>query len=29
MSLYDGGWNEWSGNTGTKAGPVATGEPQK
>lgn len=29
ISLYDGGWNEWSGNTGNEAGPVITGEPQK
>ncbi len=29
ISLYDGGWNEWSGNAGNEAGPVTTGEPQK
>ncbi len=29
ISLYDGGWNEWSGNTGNKPGSVVTGEPQK
>ncbi|WP_454053100.1 rhodanese-like domain-containing protein [Clostridium sp. Marseille-Q7071] len=29
ISLYDGGWNEWSGNTGNPAGPVETGEPKK
>ena len=28
-SVYDGGWNEWSGNTGNEAGPVETGEPKK
>ncbi len=29
ISLYDGGWNEWSGNTGNPANPIETGEPQK
>jgi len=29
ISLYDGGWNEWSGNTGNEAGPVITEELQK
>ncbi len=27
ISLYDGGWNEWSGNTGNPANPIETGEP--
>jgi molybdopterin synthase sulfurtransferase len=29
ISLYDGGWNEWSGNTGNPAGPIEVGEPKK
>lgn len=29
ISLYDGGWNEWSGNTGNPANPIETGEPAK
>ena len=29
ISLYDGGWNEWSGNTGNTPNPIETGEPQK
>lgn len=29
ISLYDGGWNEWSGNTGNPANPIETGEPKK
>jgi len=29
ISLYDGGWNEWSGNTGNPANPIATGDPKK
>ncbi|MEG1254604.1 rhodanese-like domain-containing protein [Clostridium sp.] len=29
ISLYDGGWNEWSGNTGNEPGTIETGEPQK
>lgn len=29
ISLYDGGWNEWSGNTGNPANPIEVGEPQK
>ncbi|MEW8956375.1 rhodanese-like domain-containing protein [Clostridium sp.] len=29
VSIYDGGWNEWSGNTGNPAGPVETGEPER
>lgn len=29
ISLYDGGWNEWSGNTGNTPSPTATGEPKK
>lgn len=26
ISLYDGGWNEWSGNTGNPANPIKIGE---
>jgi 3-mercaptopyruvate sulfurtransferase SseA len=29
VSLYDGGWNEWSGNTGNPANPIEIGEPKK
>jgi len=29
VSLYDGGWNEWSGNTGNLANPIEIGEPKK
>lgn len=29
ISLYDGGWNEWSGNTGNPANPIETGDPKK
>lgn len=29
ISLYDGGWNEWSGNTGNPANPIETGDPRK
>lgn len=29
ISLYDGGWNEWSGNTGNPANPIEIGEPKK
>lgn len=29
ISLYDGGWNEWSGNTGNPANPIEVGEPKK
>lgn len=29
ISLYDGGWNEWSGNTGNPQNPIEVGEPQK
>ena len=29
ISLYDGGWNEWSGNTGNPANPIETGIPIK
>lgn len=29
ISLYDGGWNEWSGNTGNPANPIEKGEPKK
>lgn len=29
ISLYDGGWNEWSGNTGNPANPIELGEPKK
>ena len=29
ISLYDGGWNEWSGNTGNPASPIETGVPKK
>lgn len=29
ISLYDGGWNEWSGNTGNSPNPIETGEPKK
>lgn len=29
VSLYDGGWNEWSGNTGNPANPIETGVPKK
>ena len=29
VSLYDGGWNEWSGNTGNSANPIEVGEPKK
>ena len=29
ISLYDGGWNEWSGNTGNPANPIEKGEPTK
>jgi 3-mercaptopyruvate sulfurtransferase SseA len=29
ISLYDGGWNEWSGNTGNQASPIEIGEPKK
>lgn len=29
ISLYDGGWNEWSGNTGNAPNPIDTGEPKK
>lgn len=29
ISLYDGGWNEWSGNTGNAPNPIETGEPKK
>ena len=29
ISLYDGGWNEWSGNTGNPANPIETGVPKK
>ena len=27
ISLYDGGWNEWSGNTGNEPNPIETGVP--
>lgn len=27
ISLYDGGWNEWSGNTGNEPNPIETGIP--
>ena len=26
ISVYDGGWNEWSGNTGNKPNPIEVGE---
>lgn len=29
ISLYDGGWNEWSGNTGNPANLIEVGEPKK
>lgn len=29
IALYDGGWNEWSGNTGNEPNPIVTGEPAK
>lgn len=29
ISLYDGGWNEWSGNTGNPANPIETGDPKQ
>ena len=29
ITLYDGGWNEWSGNTGNPANPIEKGEPKK
>ncbi|MCC9295140.1 thiosulfate sulfurtransferase [Clostridium sp. WLY-B-L2] len=29
ISLYDGGWNEWSGNTGNAPNPIETGDPRK
>lgn len=29
ISVYDGGWNEWSGNTGNPANPIELGEPKK
>ncbi|WP_423230501.1 rhodanese-like domain-containing protein [Clostridium cylindrosporum] len=29
ISLYDGGWNEWSGNTGNPANPIEVGTPKK
>ncbi|MGK0465698.1 MAG: 3-mercaptopyruvate sulfurtransferase SseA [Clostridium sp.] len=28
ISVYDGGWNEWSGNTGNPANPIELGEPK-
>lgn len=29
ISIYDGGWNEWSGNTGNSANPIELGELKK
>lgn len=29
ISLYDGGWNEWSGNTGNPPSAIEIGEPKK
>ncbi|WP_026022334.1 rhodanese-like domain-containing protein [Clostridium senegalense] len=29
IALYDGGWNEWSGNTGNEPNPIETGDPVK
>ncbi len=29
ISLYDGGWNEWSGNTGNSENPIEVGESKK
>lgn len=29
ISIYDGGWNEWSGNTGNPVNPIEIGEPKK
>lgn len=28
ISVYDGGWNEWSGNTGNPPSPIEVGEPK-